>query len=402
MKYKSFSIVTVIAVLFLLFACEKNDPFSPNAPGAGSTGSEEELKGGNGRGQVRVMTWNVYVGADVDAILTADPENIPNVVGGAFAALNATDFNLRAVAIVDQIAEYQPHLIGLQEISLIRLQSPGDFIIGGTVLATDVVFDYLDILMAELASRGLDYEVAAKVQNADVELPMLNPITGSQIPDDVRLTDYDVVLVRGGIAYDNVAEVNYGTYLSVEVPGMPPINILRGYASVDATIGQVTYRFVSTHLESYSEEIEFFRLAQAGELLGDLSSVTLPVIMVGDFNSPAPNNQTYNFLTAEFEDAWLHNVLPNEGEGFTAPHDYDLLNTTVNLNRRIDLVLVRTPNPHPGSKPIGPVQATVIGDELQDRTAGGMWPSDHAGVVAKLHIQAPAQLATSNSAASAY
>lgn len=376
MKARLFVTLLTIAMLGLFSSCEEESPFSPNDPGSLEKGGIN-----SGSGKVTVMTWNVYVGADVDAILAAPSDQIPFVVGAAFADLHDTDFHLRAVAIVDQIAEHNPHLIALQEISLIRLQSPGDFMIGNPEAAEQVEFDYLDILMAEIAARGLDYEVAAQVQNADVELPMLHPVTYSL--DDVRLTDYDVVLARGDVALDNPTAVNYSTFLSVPVPFMPPMEILRGYAAVDATVGQMTYRFVSTHLESFDEG---FRLAQADELLGDLSSEPLPVILAGDFNSPAPDGQTYNFLTGEFEDAWVHNVLPNEGDGFTAPHAYDLLNTTVALDRRIDLVLVRVPNPHPGNLPIGPVQATVIGDELQDRTAGDLWPSDHAGVVATLHL----------------
>jgi hypothetical protein len=35
------------------------------------------------------------------------------------------------------------------------------------------------------------------------------------------------------------------------------------------------------------------------------------------------------------------------------------------------------------------VKATVIGDELQDRTESGLWPSDHAGVVAKIQFLLP-------------
>ncbi|MCB0297880.1 MAG: hypothetical protein KDG51_22100, partial [Calditrichaeota bacterium] len=225
-----FVTLLIVAMLGLFSSCEEESPFSPNQPGALEKGGQNA-----GTGNITAMTWNVYVGADVDAILAAPPDQIPFVVGGAFADLYDTDFHLRAVAIVDQIAEHNPHLIALQEISLIRIQIPGDFMIGNPVAAEQIEFDYLDILIAELASRGLDYEVGAKVQNADVELPMLNPFTYSL--DDVRLTDYDVVLVRGDVAFDNPTAVNYGTFLSVPVPFMPPMDILRGYAAVDATVG---------------------------------------------------------------------------------------------------------------------------------------------------------------------
>ena len=34
------------------------------------------------------------------------------------------------------------------------------------------------------------------------------------------------------------------------------------------------------------------------------------------------------------------------------------------------------------------LDADVVGDELNDRTASGLWPSDHAGVVADLRLNA--------------
>jgi hypothetical protein len=35
------------------------------------------------------------------------------------------------------------------------------------------------------------------------------------------------------------------------------------------------------------------------------------------------------------------------------------------------------------------VAAEVLGEELDDRTPTGLWPSDHAGVVATLHLAHP-------------
>jgi len=39
-----------------------------------------------------------------------------------------------------------------------------------------------------------------------------------------------------------------------------------------------------------------------------------------------------------------------------------------------------------GRCPAGGVHATVVGDESADRTPSGLWPSDHAGVVASLTL----------------
>jgi len=399
MKYKSFSIVTVIAVLFLLFACEENDPFSPNAAGTGSGVTQEVTKGGNGRGQVTVMTWNIYVGADVDAILAAAPEDIPDSVAVAYAELLSTNFEERAGTIAQFIQEYEPDLIGLQEVSLIQRfsdvpPSPGNLI---------EQFDYLEILLNKLEALGLNYQMVDSVNNADVIVPRLANDSPPTL-DYVRLLDSDVVLARSDVQTSNVIKGNY----QVALPTPFGFDIPRGYVTLKATIGQKTYRFVSTHLESYSEEIVDIRMAQAQELVGVLSGETLPIIMVGDFNTYAPSSlntawPTYNFLVGSgYTDVWPHNLVGSEGEGFTAPHASDLRNPISELDRRIDLIFVRNQGDPAGQNEIGPVQAFVLGDELDERTPSGMWPSDHAGVVAKLHIQAPAQLATSNSTASAY
>jgi hypothetical protein len=39
----------------------------------------------------------------------------------------------------------------------------------------------------------------------------------------------------------------------------------------------------------------------------------------------------------------------------------------------------------PNAGIVGGVHADVAGEELDDRTASGRWPSDHAGVVVTLH-----------------
>ena len=132
-------------------------------------------------------------------------------------------------------------------------------------------------------------------------------------------------------------------------------------------------------------------MAQAAELAGVLGGVTLPIIMVGDFNTYAPTPTTadpgtvykylVNGLEEPYTDIWLNNQVGNEGAGYTAPHDSDLRNPVPHLDRRIDLILLR------GANQIGPVQAFVLGDDLNERTSSGMWPSDHAGVFAKLHIK---------------
>jgi hypothetical protein len=84
-------------------------------------------------------------------------------------------------------------------------------------------------------------------------------------------------------------------------------------------------------------------------------------------------------IGAGFKDAWS---ATHPGElGNTWGHDEDLLNTTVNLTQRLDLVLFRDGRNEDGLCAMG---ADVVGDELTDRTPSGLWPSDHAGVMAIL------------------
>jgi len=77
----------------------------------------------------------------------------------------------------------------------------------------------------------------------------------------------------------------------------------------------------------------------------------------------------------------------------TYGHASNLLNPVVDLYERIDFVFVGNTAQGTGQHPIGPVYAEVIGDEQSDRTPSGLWPSDHAGIIARLHISSAEQLA---------
>jgi hypothetical protein len=73
------------------------------------------------------------------------------------------------------------------------------------------------------------------------------------------------------------------------------------------------------------------------------------------------------------------------GDGFTAgrgldPDDPD----KPGLRHRIDYVLFRDDFTVRGLPYRGAVDATVVGDRLTDLTPGGLWPSDHAGVLTTL------------------
>src|SRR5579859_2539688 len=120
-----------------------------------------------GNRSVDVMQVNLYVGGGLQravALNPADPgyaSNLVVAVTGIFYEIVASQPPVRLQAVADQIAARMPDLVSVEEASLLRLQSPGDLLYGGTSPATNVVFDYLQTLVGALNARGAHYAVAA-------------------------------------------------------------------------------------------------------------------------------------------------------------------------------------------------------------------------------------------------
>jgi hypothetical protein len=332
---------------------------------------------GSGPG-ITVMTYNVYYGTDAEPLLAVtNPDDIPFVAAGIWALEDTTNFPERAGALAAEIAKQRPHLVGLQEAALWRIQSPSDF---GATPATDVVYDFLALLVDSLAAHGQSYVVAAANATTDIELPVFVGLDGSTpLFDDVRLTDRDAVLVRGDVAWSNAQSDKFDKYIDLLGSG-----VYEGWASVDATIDGRTYRFVSAHLEF--QEAEPIQVLQAQELIDLLEDETRPTILVGDFNSdasglnPAKETASYGMLTdAGFVDSW--NRSGYSTAGLTCCQDKDLLNPFGTFGERVDIIFTRN---MPLQTPAGTLLSSrqLVGDRPGDRTISGLWPSDHAGVVA--------------------
>ena len=378
---------------------------------------------------VKVMQQNLYLGADIFKALEADPSDpfgLPKKIQEIYDDINNTDFYERADAIADEIATNMPDIIGLQEVSIISTQRPyGDFLFGTTEPnATNVEYDFLEILLNELCDRGLSYNVAAFVVNADVEFPMWPPVDWTTLPDgtplpllpDARLTDRDVILVRKGVCYDNVLGSSCENPLECNDPGPHYENIIsytigetnvdfiRGYCAIDATVKGTTYRFFNTHLEvegsSINPDVPYVQVFQAQELISVLQNENQPIILVGDINS-SPKDTTplplpvapyfiprpyWQFSLAGYADVWPRRIWDRSTPGYTCCQDADLRNEFSALSERIDIIFVRNDLRHPPFSFTGFVFAWTIGDEQDDKTVSGMWPSDHAGVVTRLRI----------------
>ena len=333
---------------------------------------------GSGEDKVRVtvMTRNLYLGGDLFALLEA--ESSADAIARAsalYATVQATDFPARAGRLAAEIEAAAPALVGLQEVTLYRTEAPSDFLANLTPDAEDVRFDFLQILQDSLDARGMRYRVAAQTEGTDEELPVQDA-NGALL--DVRLTDRDVILARADVSTAGARSKRYAAAAQFVVGGVVPIAFVRSYNQVEATIGGVTFTFVNTHLEVGGEAAPV-QEAQAAELIADLSTVDGPVVLVGDFNSPADGSGTasYAALTSSgFTDAFA--ATHPDADGFTCCQADDLTNEASLLDTRIDFVLYRGAVTAPSVE--------VVGEEQANKTPGGLWPSDHAGVVAALEI----------------
>ena len=321
--------------------------------------------------RLTLMTWNIYQGANQSSIFTATtPSEFVTAVGSAYNRIQATNFIERADSIAEKIQEVRPDLIGLQEVILLRTQIPSD---GHATPATNISFDYLQILIDTLAERGLIYEPVVVQASTDIEVP---GVTSTGLVD-IRFTDRDVLLARANTNF-TLSNTN-GTEFVAKLPLTTPFgtsNISRSWVSVDVTFDNGDkVRVVSTHLEALSPVIQEL---QADELIDWSDNTHLPIIFIGDFNSNAAGTgtKTYTKLKdVDFIDAWS---LKGKGTGFTCCQADDLLNQNSSLTERIDLVMFQ------GNfevKDIG-----IVGNSQNDRTISGLWPSDHAGVVANLKL----------------
>jgi len=335
-----------------------------------STGPSADFRVGSpdAAPSITVMTQNLYVGADVDlvigALATPDPSDDFPALRLAIQTLGNTDYPTRAAAIADRIARERPHVVGLQEVSVI------DIDLTGLGLPIVVHLDFLQILQAELAERGLNYAVAAQVRNIVAE-----PLLG------ISLVDHDALLVDADrVTVTSAGGQNFALNVGVVAPG---VELKRGWVWADVVIDGAPYRFVSTHAEAdlAGAHLSELRLAQVLELVASLPA-DRPVVVMGDLND-VPGSLMYQVMAgAGFTDGWA--ALRPGVVGFTCCHRSDLSNQVAAFSQRIDYVFARGMLGD-GGRLLGKIDR--FGEVPADRTAGPaypIWPSDHVGIVATL------------------
>ena len=354
---------------------------------------------GNDKADIKVMTQNQYLGADLTPVIVATDEQYPFAIAAALQAIAINNIPERAVALAESIADRQPHLVALQEVYAFGCTP----LVPGACAAFDGAFnDHLTLIEAALDDLGSDYEVAAVLQNLTIPfLPVF--LDGIQGPAMfISVVDRDVILARSDVpttvavlpCAESAMSIDGCHYQAVATVGTPLGNIIveRGFVAVNAHVRGENYLFVNTHLEVpmlggsiESTVLQPFQAMQLnatlGAYLGDFDDPPR-VILAGDFNSgpasvPLPPfgiPTAYYQLSSSFTDTWT--LRPGDPDGFTCCQASDLLNNPSIHDERVDLVFAL---PAPSK-----VKANVMDAEPSDKTISGLWPADHASVIAEL------------------
>ena len=356
---------------------------------------------------VRVMTRNLYLGADLSAGTSAT--SLQQLVDGAGQILNQVDqndFKVRSQGLAQEILNQNPDLVGLQEAALWRKAPCTDNPLDFTATQVRPGGDFLGLLMNQLNKDGPRYRVAVAEPEFDFQVwANTDGNESTSAPGcpfgsetEGRLTMRDAILIRRGgrVVTSNPRAAHFNTLLQV-TPGGVPINVTRGWTSVDAHVtGEPKFRFVNTHLEAFDNHASNHtnqntdvgngrvREAQANELFANGGPATgnLPVILVGDLNS---DTKTPLKPGDQLADRDLLNA------GFVERSTYDPLGCCLNANvitaggggsvsdfdHKVDHVMTDDPSQ------VGLVKSTITGRY----PVNGFWDSDHAGVSSVLDFR---------------
>jgi endonuclease/exonuclease/phosphatase family metal-dependent hydrolase len=325
--------------------------------------------------ELRVMTRNIYLGGDIAKPIparTVDEFEQKNTE--LWQVVQGTDFPARAKLLAREVRATKPDLIGLQEVALWR-RGPNGVKDGTTTPATEVVYDFLTQLQRELRRAGQRYRVGKVQQEFDLE-------GGTTLGYDVRLTMRDVVLVkvRRGLRVRRRSGDTYDAKLVVAT-AIGNVNVLRGWAAVDGSLDGERFRFVNTHLEAFLNDT---RVAQARELVAGPARKRGTVIVVGDMNSDPDGADgslpdAYRVLTgAGLRDAWT--LARPRSKGYSCCMNTETIKDPppAPFDHRIDHIIVKPR--------LRATRAQVIGNDPRNRTASGLWPSDHGGAALTLRL----------------
>ncbi len=278
---------------------------------------------------VRVMTQNLYLGADTTSILMATTlPKLVDAINAAAASVVANNFPARATAIANEIASAGgPLLVGLQESEIVSNGKQS--------------LNYADVLIAALETQGLHYTYKVPGIGDAVHKGFTLDSTAFGIPGipPFTLVDQEVVLVRADVRNFTVTSISAPTFANdatVVSPLFGQFSLKRGYVLVEASLDGVLFQFVSTHLVETHDALEPAEVAEILTALGTTNEA---------------------------------------GLGSTCCQSPTLDNPVSSLSKRFDYIFERDFH--------AIYSAALVGDQRFEDVRP-LWPSDHAGVVATI------------------
>lgn len=366
-----------VAAILLAVACA--DGTGPSA--TTSSSAVADVSRPEGAAPIRVYQQNVYPGFDIDAVvdgviqtqITGDPSYLLGALATGLATLDNTNWRERATRMVDEIEAQNPDVVSLNEMVTVSRQN---LALVGLPIADGSV-DFLAVFREELAARGLPYKLVDSLPLTYAPLD-LGALFGLAPPGTIYATYYDrdALFVRQNVGVANVVADTFAVALD-EV-----VRQTRGFIAADLTLRGKAWRFIATHPEP-SFPAAAGQPTHIQEILAAAGGTALPVVIAGDLNLLPTSAEHAQLVGAGFIDL-LQEQYGTGAAGYTCcQSDPGLRNPSPTLVKRIDYVMVR---PAEGYK-LGPMDIQVFGDEPSERTSTGMWPSDHAGLFAKLVLQ---------------
>jgi hypothetical protein len=361
---------------------------------AGSVASADAARA---KPKVKVMTRNLYLGADLTVGTHATTvQKLVDAAGRILKQVDANKFQVRAKGLASEILNKKPDLVGLQEAALWRDAPCDDPIMPPSATHVRKGGDFLGLLLDALNRHGRNYRLVVSRPEFDFQVWANtdgNRSTGSPFGCEIegRLTMRDAILARrgAGVKTKNPDGAHFKTLLQL-TPGGAPVDVTRGWTAVNAKVRKSPrFRFVNTHLEAFDNQPSNHtnqgtdigngrvRRAQAQELIapGGPATGKRPVILVGDLNSdvqtqlkPGDGAADWWLLSHGFAERSTHNPL-------SCCLDADALRVGAGGNvsqfdHKVDHIMTDDP------KHVGRARTAVTGR----RPHHGFWDSDHAGL----------------------